>query len=475
MKIVPFPRREQQSAASLKGETVAFSPDQIKADLKYLYQTLQEAHYNLYVHTRRDELEKEYKRIKASLHAPLTLHEVNLRFQRFVALVNVGHCNIAFYYGRYGSDGNRLFAFDLIVRDGRVLISRSYSTDSRFVAGDQLLALEGKPINAAMDEVLGYLCGERRYLKESSMEGISFPRLWWYAHGNRDSYHVQVRNIRGNILSAQVDTVKARTFDQERGVNIPCRSDREFKIIHKHIAYLYPGPFLNVAGGKTYDNAAFLRFLESAFTDISTHKITNLIVDLRNNPGGDNSFSDPMIAYFATRPFRFCSKYSLRTSRVLKEYWTNEVPKSLEQPTPEIERMKQAILAHKVGERFEYAISDYEPRRDALRFRGKVYALINRHSYSNATCTAAIIQDYRFGELIGEETADVPTSYASSASFALPNTGIKVTYPKGYFIRPSGDTKLKGVIPHHRVVENPFTPEDEVLAFAIRRIKVHTK
>jgi hypothetical protein len=32
-----------------------------------------------------------------------------------------------------------------------------------------------------------------------------------------------------------------------------------------------------------------------------------LIIDLRGNPGGDNLFSDVMVSWFATRPFRFAS------------------------------------------------------------------------------------------------------------------------------------------------------------------------
>lgn len=34
---------------------------------------------------------------------------------------------------------------------------------------------------------------------------------------------------------------------------------------------------------------------------------------LRDNPGGDNSFSDRMVAWFASRPFRFSDEFSIRT------------------------------------------------------------------------------------------------------------------------------------------------------------------
>lgn len=471
LPLEPHPGYANRPAQQPKGEAATFSAEQVKADLKYLYKTLHEAHYDLYAHTRKDVFEKEYKRIEASIQSPLTLHEIHNLFQPFVALSNIGHCHIGYHFGQYGGEGNTLFPFDVIVREGRVLISRNYITDARFVPGDELISLNGRPINDVVIEIEKHIAGERRYIKDAQLEGISFPRLFWFVHGNRDSYSVQVKKKSGETISAQVEAVKARTFDQERGGNIPCRFERDFKILDRDTAYLYPGPFFNFSGEKMYDDAAFLRFLESSFTEISKSKVGNLIVDLRDNPGGNNSFSDPMIAYFASKKFRFCSKYYLKTSRVLKDFWTHEVPKSIDMADPEIARLSQAILSHPDGEKFEYTMADYAPRTDALRFRGKVYVLINRHSYSNATSAAAVIQDYGFGELIGEETSDVPTSHASGASFDLPITKIKVTYPKGYFIRPSGDRKLKGVIPDHLVIEDPFTKEDEVLEYALQRIK----
>ena len=42
--------------------------------------------------------------------------------------------------------------------------------------------------------------------------------------------------------------------------------------------------------------------------------VERVIVDIRQNPGGDNSFSDRMISWFADRPYRFASSFSIRVS-----------------------------------------------------------------------------------------------------------------------------------------------------------------
>jgi C-terminal processing protease CtpA/Prc len=64
--------------------------------------------------------------------------------------------------------------------------------------------------------------------------------------------------------------------------------------------------------------------------------------------------------------------------------------------------------------------------------------IVNRYSFSNAVSAAALIQDYRFGAIMGEQTVDMATTYGAMERFTLPNTGIVVTYPKALIVRPNG-------------------------------------
>ena len=48
--------------------------------------------------------------------------------------------------------------------------------------------------------------------------------------------------------------------------------------------------------GSSYDRSKYSSFIDDAFTKIVASVATDLLIDLRGNPGGDNSFSDPMIA-----------------------------------------------------------------------------------------------------------------------------------------------------------------------------------
>jgi hypothetical protein len=191
---------------------------------------------------------------------------------------------------------------------------------------------------------------------------------------------------------------------------------------------------------------------------------------LRDNPGGDNSFSDPMVAWFASRPFRFASSFMLKASAATKSDYARQ--RTAGPPIDaDFGRQIDAEMKEPNGARYSYELPLNQPHPEP-RFRGRVWVLVNRHSYSNAASVAALIQDYGFGKVIGEETADVASNYASVQSFTLPGTRVSVTYPKSHFIRPNGDDAVSGVKPDFPIARPPIgTAGDIVLSSALSIIR----
>jgi C-terminal processing protease CtpA/Prc len=129
------------------------------------------------------------------------------------------------------------------------------------------------------------------------------------------------------------------------------------------------------------------------------------------------------------------------------------------------------------GTRFEADLGETLPRNDALSYKGPVYVLVDRFSFSNAAIVAAIVQDYDFGTLIGEETSYVPSSCGAIHTFTLPHTEQTVVYSKACSIRPNGDTAMRGVVPDVLASDDLFTDADEILekALALSRDKFTTE
>ena len=140
-----------------------------------------------------------------------------------------------------------------------------------------------------------------------------------------------------------------------------------------------------------------------------------------------------------------------------------------------IGELMRAQASHVNGERYLFPIAMVEPRPQP-RFAGRVFVLHDRNSYSNAAFVAALIQDYQFGKLLGEETADLVTTYGSTVPFKLKHTGFNVSFPKSLITRRNGDLRLRGVVPDIAIPRPlPGVSRDVVLMKAMALIKAERK
>lgn len=443
-----------------------FSREAVQADFRHLYQTLRAAHVDLYVYRSREAYDRCFEDMLATIDGPMSRLEVTRLFMPFVAFGQVGHAKIDFPvqdYIDYALAGGTLFPLDIRVVDGRVFITHNYSAEPALAPGAELLAINGRTVGDWLDQVGRFVSAERPYMVHAQLEAM-FPRLVWLAQGQVETFGVVVRSLGGAETAVTVGAVPLIPVEEQKGDRERAQHSRKAELLGDGVAYLRPGPFYAASEGETLET--FAAFIDEAFARFIAADASDLIIDLRNNPGGDNSFSDPMIAWFADQPFRFASRFVVKASAA-----TREVLAGLAEQYPGgiSAHMLAAMENHDDGETFDFEIPRVAPRE--TRLTGRVWALVNRHSYSNATTVAAIIQDSGFGTLLGEETADLPTSYASSARFTLPETGIAVTYPKAYFVRPNGDEALRGVVPEEALVfPLPTAGEDPVLDEALRRV-----
>jgi len=453
--------------------TAKFTPADVKADLTYLYETLAASHYDLYANTPKRVYDKAYQQLYASIHDSLTPLQINRLFQPFVAKAQLGHCVTGYPFKSYNAflaSGGRVFPFDVRVDQEHVFIVGNHSTDTTIRAGDEIVALQGVKMSQWLTRIYHYLSGENEYYKNTLIDLVGFPRLFWMVYDQIGLFSLQIKRSDGRVVFVNDPGVLASSYREIRNRQPALfTTSRQLKF-SQHIAYLRPGQFLNSqANGntsrqETFQKGEFIQFIDSVFVQLYRRKTNQLLIDLRGNPGGDNTFSDYMVAYFATRPFAFYSTFEVKTSAVTKSFWRNVADSSLAD-------LRRDILSKKDGERFAIKPSFYPNRTDSLHFGGEVYVLIDRYTYSNAATTAAQIQDYGFGTLVGEPTAESPTLYASVHEFVLPHTKIAVTYPKAFMIRPNGDHSLKGVSPDIVAPQNEWMTADNILTFGLDYIR----
>lgn len=335
-----------------------------------------------------------------------------------------------------------------------------------------ILSINGKPMSEWLTKTARHVSADTPYIAHSLLE-FWFPKYLWLELGEIDQFRLRLRRegqkARNIIVPARtVSEMKASARERKPSFSLNANA-RVAHMLDNGIAYLRTGPFYNAENpAKVWDNTAFIAFIDNAFETFLKHNAETLLLDLRQNPGGNNSFSDHMVAWIADKPFRFASVFRIKSSLLAAASNQARIDANPEAKKGVSGNLAKKYAEYPPGESFEFQIPMSSPRT-GQRFKGRVFALVNRHSYSNAVNVAAILQDYKFGVIIGEKTSDMATTYGSGETFRLSRTGINVTFPKSHIIRPSGVTQSDGVSPDI-LIQTHIAPttEDIVLNEAVK-------
>jgi len=322
-----------------------------------------------------------------------------------------------------------------------------------------------------MESPSALVSADNDYLRDAQMEH-GWPLLVWLSGGARDHFALRLKKADGRRVDLTVPARSRAEFtaaDAKHPAHFELDGNaREARMLDEGTAYLRPGPFYDNRPGAVdiWDNSAFKTFLDEAFYKFAAAHAQHLLIDLRDNPGGDNSFSDLLVARIADRPFRFTDSFEIKVSAAT----TAANRKRLDGASDAMAQHLDAAYAGKPeGSRVMFEIERTAPNA-AGHFNGKVFVLINRHSYSNTVLVAAIVQDYHFGAVLGEETSDLASTYGAMEKFTLANTGIEVGYPKARILRPSGNTEARGVRPDIEIPTPIVTGTDDAVLTRAREI-----
>lgn len=448
---------------------------QLREDFQALYSGLQRAHINLFANRSKAEFDRLFAQTLATLDEPMTRTQAQIAFQLFVAQGRVAHARIdppMAAFGAFREGGGKIFPFGVRLRDGGVFVAENLSGRPEVALGDEILAINGEHAAAWVRRLRRHISADSDYLADAILEP-EFTVVLWLELGEVETFRVQFRTRAGRRLDLAISArTRAEMMATPTVAAVGLEIDpttREARMLPASVAYLRPGVFMNVTQGEDpYDAAAFHSFVDGAFARFIAEGATTLLIDLRDNPGGDNSFSDHMLAWFADRPFRFCSDFRIRVS---PEATASNAARLQDASVDGIgHRFAETYAAARTGDIIHFPIPMAQPRANQ-RFAGRVFVLINRRSFSNAVSVAAIVQDYGFGQILGEPTADLATTYGGMETFALPNSGIVVGFPKAHIIRPSGDERVQGVTPDILIVTPMIETEDDpVLREALQRM-----
>ncbi len=435
-------------------------------DFDYYIRILKKAHPALYAFCKEERFNQLQDSLRSSISTDITL-------RGFYNLLNCINDKIACVHTNlYLSDKAReglghesvFFPYPTTLVEEHLLIN---ATGYGLPEGTEILTIDGIRVSNVLDDLQVFQTADglkntaRRSLAAQDMSFSYFMR-----HGPQRSFEVSYRRpekdsmVRIKTIGAvDYKTITERNLD--RYYYDPTDIDYDFYFNEEK------GYALMTVRTFEYDTysrgKAFEHFCENSFEVLRLKPgIKNLIIDIRENDGGNYSNCHQLFSWLTDKPFAKFARVSTRVKQLpqtdlLSETYSGRAEERVER------LMKEEFVSNGSG---RYMLSDsvnspVEPV--SAGFRGKVFVITNSEVSSAAAYFASLVQNTGRGFVVGEESRGGGYMHNGfiNVVYELPYTKISFSFSIANVVHTYGRREYlgRGVIPD---IVKPTTQADFV-------------
>jgi len=432
---------------------VLIDQDLLLADYDFLLKTLGETHPNLYAYIPKDEFLEKTKSFRASINKPMSKTDFYKILYQTIALVKQGHTMVFgdAGYREFLKSGGLAFPFKISYNSDHIYVDENYSTHSDFVKGTEIIAVNRVPVNKIVDEFTPYL-----RVRPNGYIGGTLSYNWggllWLLYDFSDQFTMSYVLPNKHII--QTKTIDGVGYEQIKNKTKSSENkDFEFELDpERNTALLTLNTF-------QLDFDRYDSLLVQVFTEIQKNEIENLIIDVRKNKGGNGNLVGTLLNYLTDQPYCAGSESQVKTSEATKLCYTThpvlvnaiEQARKAEGDNPEFLKLVDCFMEAEPGTITTFPKEIITPEENKLRFKGQLYVLTSKNTFSAGTLFSVQVKDNKLGTIVGEDTSDNPTMYACIMLFELPNTKINIQNSAQYSLRPGGFDDQRGVLPDFKV------------------------
>lgn len=401
------------------------STEKAIADINYMIKNIEDIHYSPYF-----KIEKQFfdKSVKATLSAfyrdSIPLKTFIASNMKLSALLSGGHTGLDWQNDKIYPE---LISYQFLPFTGKLIKGNTVfivtrSVNDKIPVGIELTKINGLSIVELYKECMSFIGGIDTF-KNANCERL-FPLYLFFTDKLKAPYNIHLTD---RIISLKGLNVQGLNDFLVNGNSI---DNYTFEIIDDNIGL--------ISYNSCTDYSAFEVFLSKTFSEIDDKKINKLIIDIRENSGGDSKLNDLLLSYITTKPYRQSSGRFWKVSSQAKVvYKKNNYSK----------HHGKSFMEYYYNKESGTIIEDFDselinPIKPSFYFTGKTCFLIGPKTFSSANFLADAVKTYNLSTLIGTSTGELTNDFGELIDFKLPYSGNIVYVSSTYDIGAKGNPKL---------------------------------
>lgn len=176
----------------------------------------------------------------------------------------------------------------------------------------------------------------------------------------------------------------------------------------------------------------YTQFLKKMFLEAKERHVKHLIIDIRENEGGNTMLGDKLLKFLHAEPFLEYREVTQRVSAESKADFLSYGPSALRWiPIQYVHPLLRPLWTTSEGKDTTMKFELIKPKENPLRFTGKISVLTSPRTMSSGSLFSSAIQHFGIGTLIGESPGGYATLYGNIIKLNLPITGLEIQMPTG--------------------------------------------
>ncbi len=444
------------------------------AELDALAGLIDRVHPDPYRFHPRTIVDAERRRLIETMPASLTRIELCLRMSRLIATMDDGHTGVScerLAYPEWEKAAKaappetqklRVFAPFMRVDDQKHLIVQWPNDVPGIASGDRLLRVNGQDADVLLAEWAREISHDteagrlarvaRTYRVQLDMHGINAPYRVTVAAPGASGREVTVLGAPVNYIFQPPPPAAPATPAQTAPATTKPTELRtaffNYRMARPGIGYM---DFFSLVGDSLLStSSSFKDAVGRMFRQVAVDKPRVLIVDVRENGGGDDVIAEEFFRYITEKPFRLLTGYRVKRSREVRDAGKSviRIP---------FRWMGLPLLVPDVRDYYLGNVGSLSARRTRTTFArprgepffdGPVCVLTGPQTYSAGAEFADAAKAFGLATIVGEETGGQPNSFGNPLPLPLKRSGLAVQIATATSERANGDvTDFKPVIP----------------------------
>tara|TARA_B110000114_G_scaffold129919_1_gene136100 strand:+ start:839 stop:2350 length:1512 start_codon:yes stop_codon:yes gene_type:complete len=309
------------------------------------------------------------------------------------------------------------FPIPLKFIEGKLLVN---TKGNDIPLGSEIISINGNSKKKLLTELGKYYTTDGFNITGKKL-GISgyFSKYYRYNYGLKNEFKVIYKSTKTEKLQTiTLESVSYKKFTKNFQIRHSRKIDRqlyddivesEYYSINKvdsTTAILTINSF-SLGSNNDKSHIKYKQFLDSVFKSLNQKKIKNLIIDVRNNGGGNKPNDMITLSYLANSPQKEIKSAWIGFTNSIPywKYFKIDIPFYLKPfAKGKLKKiMKQQLPIVKNNRRYYKNIETYQPNKN--RFKGQVYLLVGPKVASIASLFSSMLASNTNTIIIGEETS----------------------------------------------------------------------